>query len=92
MEMNIEIQCTAEQLSQHTRRNPCYWGPPRPTALEEFLELLPNMFRQEAALRCKLRLERGKVFLNKLIQQGALRAVAHRRWCNDPRIGFPASW
>jgi len=29
---------------------------------------------------------------NKLIQQGALRAVAHIRWRNDLRIGFPAGW
>lgn len=42
------------------------------TALEVFLEFLPNMFRQGAAPHCKLRLECGKVLFEKLMQQGAL--------------------
>ena len=43
------------------------------------------MFWQGAALRCKVRLERRKEFLDKLIQKGAFRAVAHIRWRNGSR-------
>ena len=60
-------------------------------ALEVFLELLLNISRQGIALRHQVRLERGIVFVNDLVKEGALRAVAHIRRRADTRTGFPAS-
>jgi len=60
-------------------------------ALEVFLELLLNISRQVRALRRQVRLERGIVFLDELIKEGALRAVTHIRRRADTRTGFPAS-
>jgi len=60
-------------------------------ALEVVLELLLHIPRQVRALRRQVRLERGVVFLDELIKEGALRAVAHIRRRNGARPGFPAS-
>ena len=54
-------------------------------ALEVFLELLLNISRQGIALRRQVRLERRIVFLNELIKNGALGAVAHIRRHVDTR-------
>ena len=48
-------------------------------ALEVIVELLLHITRQVRALRRQVRLERGIVFLNELIKEGALGAVAHIR-------------
>ena len=60
-------------------------------ALEVIPELLLNIPRQDRALRRQVSLEGGIVFLDKLIKESALRAMArvHRR--ADTRTGFPAS-
>jgi len=60
-------------------------------ALEVLLELLLHIPRQGRALCGQMCLERGIVFLNKLIKEGALRAVAHIRRRTCARPGFPAS-
>jgi hypothetical protein len=61
------------------------------TALEVFLKLLLHIPRQIRALRRQARRERGIVFLDELIEEGPLRAVAHIQWRTDTRTGFPAS-
>jgi hypothetical protein len=50
-------------------------------ALEVILELLPDIPRQDRAVSCQARLERGIVFLDKLIEEGVLRPMTrvHRR-------------
>jgi len=60
-------------------------------ALEVVLELLLHIPRQVRALRRQVRLERRVVFLDELIKEPTLRAVAHIRRRADTRAGFPAS-
>jgi len=48
-----------------------------PAALEVILELLLDIPRQGPTLLRQVGLERGIVFLDKLIKEGALRAMAH---------------
>lgn len=61
------------------------------TTLQKRLELLLDMPRQARALPLKMRLERGEVLLDQLIQKGALGAVAHIRWHHNAQASFPAS-
>jgi len=60
-------------------------------ALEVVLEFLLHIPRQVRALRRQMRLERGIVFLDELIKEGALGAVARIRRRAATRTGFPAS-
>jgi hypothetical protein len=57
-------------------------------ALEVVLEPLLYLPRQVLALGRQMRLERRTELLDRLIKEGALRAVAHTRW--RARAGFPA--
>jgi hypothetical protein len=60
-------------------------------ALEVVLELLLDIRRQGRALRRQVGLEGGIVFLDKLVKEGAFRAMACVARRTDTRTGFPAS-
>jgi hypothetical protein len=60
-------------------------------ALEVVLELLLDIPRQFAALLRQMGLERGVVFLDKLVKESTFRAVALVASRPDTRTGFPAS-
>ncbi len=64
---------------------------PETPALEVIVELLLHITRQVRALRRQVRLERGIVFPDELVREGALGAVAHIRRRADIRTGLPAS-
>jgi hypothetical protein len=55
------------------------------------IELLLDIPRQGRALRCQVGLGRGIVFLNKVVKEGASRAVAFVARRTDTRTGFPPS-
>jgi hypothetical protein len=57
--------------------------------LEVVLELPLDMARHAHGRQVDL--ECGKVFLNKLIKEGSLRAVPHVVRCTNARTGFPAN-
>ncbi len=59
-------------------------------ALEVVRELLLDIPRQPRPLRRQLGLERGKVFLEKLVKESALRAMTRVDRRADTRTGVPA--
>ena len=61
------------------------------STLEVALELLLHISGQGVALRRQVRLERRVVFLDDLLEEGALRPMAHIRRRAPARTGFPAS-
>ena len=62
-----------------------------PAALEVVVELLLDIRRQGRTLSCQVGLERGIVFLHKLVKEGAFWAMACVARRTDTRTGFPAS-
>jgi len=62
-----------------------------PPALEVVLELLLNIPGQGRALGRQMDLERGVVFLDKLVKKGPFRSVALVSSRATVRTGFPAS-
>ena len=60
-------------------------------ALEVTLKLLLNIPRQIGFLRFEVLLERRVIFVNDLIEERPLRAVAHIDPCTHVQTGFPAS-
>jgi hypothetical protein len=60
-------------------------------ALEVILELPLDIPRQDRALGRKMGLERGIAFLDKLVKERSLRALALVTQSTDARTGFPAS-
>jgi hypothetical protein len=55
-------------------------------ALEVILELLLHIPRQDRALRRQVGLERGIIFLDKLIKEGALIDAAGRCWARGQSL------
>jgi len=60
------------------------------SALEVFFERLLHVPRQFLSLRRQVRLERGIVFLDELIKESPLGAMAHIRWRTGTCADFPA--